>query len=136
MYITNHRPTEYFSLRTIDLNDVRGSINPYWSAVHINYLVEDFETMSEDLYKLGKAIAKRKFRGGKDHSVTKESHKATKARLMEVVQHLQAVHKDSLQYLGRWLKRWVATNDVPTPGDKILALMKYASVFFFSKRIA
>ncbi|KAA1118399.1 hypothetical protein PGTUg99_003903 [Puccinia graminis f. sp. tritici] len=112
------------------LNDVRGSIDPYWSAVHINYLAEDFETMFEDLYKLGKAIEKRKPPGGKDHSVSKEGHKITKARLTEVVQDLQAVHKDSLQYIEGWLKRWAATNDVPKPnlfGNKILALTKKTS---------
>ncbi|KAA1067926.1 hypothetical protein PGT21_021689 [Puccinia graminis f. sp. tritici] len=86
--------------------------------------------MFEDLYKLGKAIEKRKPRGGKDHSVSKEGHKITKARLTEVVQDLQAVHKASLQYLEGWLKRWAATNDVPKPnifGNKILALTKKTS---------
>ncbi|KAA1112026.1 hypothetical protein PGT21_020380 [Puccinia graminis f. sp. tritici] len=86
--------------------------------------------MFEDLYKLGKDIAKRKFRGGKDHSSTKEGHKITKARLTEVVQDLQAVQKSLLKYLDGWLKRWAATNDVPKPsifGDKILALMKKIS---------
>ncbi|KAI9603730.1 hypothetical protein H4Q26_003329 [Puccinia striiformis f. sp. tritici PST-130] len=90
------------------LDDARGSTSPYWSAVHINSLAEDFETMFEDLHKLG-------------------DRKYAKGQLTEVAQDLKAVHLNSLQYIERFLERWAAANDVSKRkifGDKIFSLTK------------
>ncbi|KAH9465440.1 hypothetical protein Pst134EA_013324 [Puccinia striiformis f. sp. tritici] len=109
------------------LDDARGSTSPYWSAVHINSLAEDFETMFEDLHKLGKAIEKRKTRRGKNRSYSKEDRKYAKGQLTEVAQDLKAVHLNSLQYIERFLERWAAANDVSKRkifGDKIFSLTK------------
>ncbi|KAI9603737.1 hypothetical protein H4Q26_003336 [Puccinia striiformis f. sp. tritici PST-130] len=106
IYATSLRTTENFSIHTIDLNHIAASGNPYWSAVHINSLGEDFEIMSGDLDKLAKAIRNRKL--PKDDWREEEAHK----------------------YIERTLSDWASENKVPKPkifSDKFLSLKKKTS---------
>ncbi|KAH9465442.1 hypothetical protein Pst134EA_013326 [Puccinia striiformis f. sp. tritici] len=110
------------------LNHIAASGNPYWSAVHINSLGEDFEIMSGDLDKLAKAIRNRKL--PKDDWREEEAHKVNNDRLLRISQALQTVRDFLQEYIERTLSDWASENKVPKPkifSDKFLSLKKKTS---------
>ncbi|KAI9613654.1 hypothetical protein KEM48_003783 [Puccinia striiformis f. sp. tritici PST-130] len=85
------------------LDHIKASGNPYWSAVHINSLAEDFEIMSEDLDNLAKAIETRKL--PQDGPWRPKDHEADKDRLARIAEALKTAHDflkhDNFLYLKK-----------------------------------
>ncbi|POW18441.1 hypothetical protein PSHT_05767, partial [Puccinia striiformis] len=109
------------------LDHIKASGNPYWSAVHINSLAEDFEIMSEDLDNLAKAIETRKL--PQDGPWRPKDHEADKDRLARIAEALKTAHDFLKQYIERTLSHWASENNVPKSmifSDKFLSLRKNA----------
>ncbi|KNE98885.1 hypothetical protein PSTG_07906 [Puccinia striiformis f. sp. tritici PST-78] len=107
------------------LDHIKASGNPYWSAVHINSLAEDFEIMSEDLDNLAKAIETRKL--PQDGPWRPKDHEADKDRLARIAEALKTAHDFLKQYIERTLSHWASENNVPKStifSDKFLSLKK------------
>ncbi|KAI9603742.1 hypothetical protein H4Q26_003341 [Puccinia striiformis f. sp. tritici PST-130] len=78
---------------------------PYWPAMHINSLAEDFEKMSEELDKFARDMRERKYN--------------------ENVKDLEAVRDSLKSYIEYWLVNWAAENHISK--NKIFVAKKNSS---------
>ncbi|KAI9603729.1 hypothetical protein H4Q26_003328 [Puccinia striiformis f. sp. tritici PST-130] len=89
-----------------------GSVNPYWPAVHMKFLAEDMDKVTEDLDKLATSIRKRKIIGHSASSYEGESQQKDTDKLAESARELQEAHQHLQQYIERQLGRWADQNDI------------------------
>ncbi|KAH9454240.1 hypothetical protein Pst134EB_014333 [Puccinia striiformis f. sp. tritici] len=86
---------------------------PYWPAMHINSLAEDFEKMSEELDKFARDMRERKYSPGYySGTVTGQREAIDKPKLDENVKDLEAVRDSLKSYIEYWLVNWAAENHI------------------------
>jgi hypothetical protein len=116
-----------------------GSVNPYWPALHMKFLAEDMDKMTEDLDKLAAAIGKRKIIGCSADSYEGGGQQQDTAKLAESARELQEVHQHLEQYIEREFGHWAHEHDIrilDTFFEKNLSRKRYVhfSLFMWTTR--
>ncbi|KAA1067924.1 hypothetical protein PGT21_021653 [Puccinia graminis f. sp. tritici] len=89
-----------------------GSVNPYWPALHMKFLAEEMDKMTEDLDKLATAIGKRKIIGCNPDSYEGREQQKDTAKLAESARELQEAHQHLEQYIERQFGHWAHEHDI------------------------
>ncbi|KAA1118400.1 hypothetical protein PGTUg99_004132 [Puccinia graminis f. sp. tritici] len=89
-----------------------GSVNPYWPALHMKFLAEDMDKMTEELDQLATAIGKRKIIGCNPDSFEGREQQKDTAKLAESALELQEAHQHLEQYIERQFGHWAHEHDI------------------------
>jgi hypothetical protein len=94
------------------------SVDPYWANLHIKYLWEDFNSMTEDRRNLKKVVANRKKKEEiitDTHGYNQISYVDSKPVLCEHVENLELIHKSLEEHIENELEKWANENGFPDP---------------------
>ncbi|EFP87278.2 uncharacterized protein PGTG_12862 [Puccinia graminis f. sp. tritici CRL 75-36-700-3] len=88
------------------------SVNPYWPTLHMKFLAEDMDKITEDLDKLATAIGKRKVIGYSADSYEGGGQQKDTAKLAESARELQEANEHLEQYIERQFGHWAHEHDI------------------------